>query len=101
MSVLVRVLDGGQGLDGALGVGRRDGPAGLSLDGDARDVMGDGVVQLAGELFALAGLGLVDVADADSRAEADRGAKRSGEQEERVSGDRLGQARGLGDQGDG
>ena len=73
-----RVLDGDQGLDGALGVGGRDGPACLGLDGDARDMVGDGVVQLAGELFTLARLGLVDVADTDPRAEADRGAERCG-----------------------
>jgi hypothetical protein len=84
-----------------LGMGGRDGPARLSLDGDARDMVGDGVVQLAGELFTLAGLGLVDVADADPRSEADRGPERCGEQEERVPGDRLGQTGRLGDQGDG
>jgi len=46
--------------------------------------VGDGVVEFARELFAFAGLGLVDVTDADLRAIADRGAERGGGQEERV-----------------
>ena len=91
------VLDDGQGLDGTLGVGGRDGTSCLGLDGDARDVVGDGVVEFTSELFAFAGLGLVDVADADLRAIADRGAERGGEQEERVPCDRLRQAGGVGD----
>ena len=95
------VLDDGQGLDGTLGVGGRDGTSCLGLDGDARDVVGDGVVEFTSELFAFAGLGLVDVADADLRAIADRGAERGGEQEERVPCDRLRQAHGVGDVGDG
>ena len=95
------VLDDGQGLDGTLGVGGRDGTSCLGLDGDARDMVGDGVVEFASELFAFAGLGLVDVADADLRAIADRGAERGGEQEERVPCERLPQAHGVGDVGDG
>ena len=38
----------------ASGSGRADDPAGLGADRDGRDVVGDGVVQLAGELLALA-----------------------------------------------
>jgi hypothetical protein len=95
-----RVLDGGEGLDGTLGVCGRDGASCLSLDGDARDVMSNGVVELASELFALSGFGFVDVTDADPRAIADRGAERGGEQEERVRRDRLGQAGRVGDGGD-
>src|SRR5215208_5789458 len=73
----------------------------MGLDGDARDVVGDGVVEFTSQLFAFAGLGLVDVADADPRAIADRGAERGGEQEEPVPFDRLPQAGGVGDGGDG
>ena len=58
-------------------------------------------VELASQLFAFAGLGLIDVADADLRAIADRGAERGGEQEERVRCDRLRQAGGVGGGGDG
>jgi hypothetical protein len=52
-------------------------------------------------VFAFAGLGLVDVADADLRAIADRGAERGGEQEEPVRCDRIRQAGGVGHVGDG
>ena len=95
------VLDDGQGLDGTLRVGGRDGTSCLGLDGDARDVVGDGVVEFARELFAFAGLGLVDVTEADLRAIADRGAERGGGQEERVPPDLARQAHGVGDGGDG
>src|SRR3712207_9465854 len=83
------------------GVGGRDGTSCLGLDGDARDVVGDGVVEFTSELFAFPGLGLVDVADAALRAIADRGAERGGEEEERVRPDRVRQAGGVGDGGDG
>lgn len=52
---------------------------GLGLDGDGRHVMADRVVQLAGELVALAEFGLLDVADAGVGVVADRGAQRGGE----------------------
>ncbi len=65
-------------------MGGRDGTTCLGLDSDAGDVVGDGVVEFTSELFAFAGLGLVDVADADLLAIADRGAERGGEQEEPV-----------------
>ena len=69
-----RLFDGGQGLDGSLRVGCRDGTSRLGLDDNAGDVVGDRVMELTRELFALTGFGLLDVADADPRAEADRGA---------------------------
>jgi energy-coupling factor transporter ATP-binding protein EcfA2 len=78
-----------------------DGTSCLGLDGDARHVVGDGVVEFTSQLFAFAGLGLVDVADADLLAIADRGAERGGEQEERVPCDPRPQAHVVGNVGDG
>ena len=73
----------------------------LRLDRDTRHVVGDDVVQLSGELLAFAGLGLLDVADADPGAVADGGAESCREEEERVAGDRVGQGGHVGDEGDG
>jgi len=58
-----RVLDRLQGSQCAIGMGGCQGPPGLSLDGDGRDVVANRVVELASELVALAELGPLDVAD--------------------------------------
>ena len=44
---------------GALRIGGRHDPTGLRPDGDGRHVVGDGVVQLARQLFALTQLDLL------------------------------------------
>ena len=56
-----------EGGDGGVRVGGGDRPTGLGLDGDGGHVVGDGVVQLPGELLALAELDLFDLADPDTR----------------------------------
>ena len=84
-----------------VGVGGGDHAAGLSPDDHGRDVVGDGVVQLAGQLVALTQLGLLDVADPGIGVEADRRTERGGEQDEPVAGDHLGGRSRVGDLGDG
>ena len=96
-----RFLDCRQRGRGTVGVGGGHDAAGLSLDGDGRDVVADGVMELAGQLVALTELGLLDVADPDVGVEADRRTERGGEQEEPVAGDHLGGRSRIGDVGDG
>ena len=50
----------------AVRVGGGDRATGLGLDGDGGHVVGDRVVQLAGELLALAQLHLIDLADRET-----------------------------------
>ena len=66
----------------ASGSGRGDDPPGLGPDRDGRDVVGDGVVQLAGQLLALAQLDLVELAQPGGGPVADRGAERRREQQD-------------------
>ena len=70
---------------------------GLPEDGDRRDVVADGIVELAGELVALTEPCLLDVADAYGGLETDRRTERGGGQEEPVVGNHLASAGWIGD----
>jgi hypothetical protein len=77
-----RLLDDPQRVDGAVGVGRGDGPSRLGLDRDRRDVVGHGVVELPRQLLTLAELDLIQLPGPGVRAVPRRGAERGGERQD-------------------
>ena len=74
------LLDHLQGLERPVRSGDSDDPAGLGLHRDGRDVVGHGVVQLAGQLCPLAGSPGLDLFDAQLNRVAHGDADRAGEQ---------------------
>jgi hypothetical protein len=78
-------LDDGEGVHRGLRASGDDGSAGLGPDDDGRDMMGDRVVQLAGQLFTLAQPDLIQLADPRGRPVADRGAESRREEQEHAA----------------
>ena len=70
-------------------MGAGDDPPGLGPDGDGRDVVGDGVVQLARQLLPLAEPDLIERAQPGGGPVADRGAEHRGEQREHARDDGI------------
>ena len=83
------VLDRPEHRHRTIGMGARHGSSRLGLDDDARHVVTDGVVQVAGEVVTLSQLGLLDLTHAGGGVETDGGPEGGGEQEEPVAGHDL------------
>ena len=81
------LLDDDECVQGGGGIGRGDDAAGLGADGDGRDVVGDRVVELAGQLLALEELDLVHPAGAGLVLVADGRADRGRDQQDQKAGD--------------
>ena len=78
-----------QRLDGGIGLGRRRGDAGLGADRHRRHVVGNRVVQVAGEPFTLQQLHPIELAQPGGGAEADGDTQRGGGEHHREAGDQL------------
>ncbi len=81
------LLDDGERVHGGLGMRDRDDPARLGPDGDGRDVMGNRVMQLPGQLLTLPEPDLVQLAGPGGGPVPDRGTECCREQQNHAAED--------------